>query len=63
VFYTHIESLHLLLELPPGALNGLVGAGLVRQGFIRIAQLKHNSGVIFNSVKVFLNALNTFFPI
>ena len=33
---SYIECLHLLLQLPPGALYGLVGAGLVRQRLIRV---------------------------
>ncbi len=39
-YCAYIEGLHLLLQFPPGALDGLVGAGLVRQDLISVTQLQ-----------------------
>ena len=38
-YSAYIERLHLLVELPPGALDGLVGAGQVGQGLVGVADL------------------------
>jgi hypothetical protein len=41
VLLTYVEGLHLLLEFPPGPLNGLVSAGLVGQGLVRVGKLRN----------------------
>merc|ERR1719270_1296794 len=43
-----LESLHLRLQLHLGSLDGLVGAGLVRQGLVCVLQLllNHTAGTI-----------------
>jgi hypothetical protein len=40
VFLTYMEGLHLLFKLPPGPLNGLVGAGLLGQGLVCVRKLR-----------------------
>ncbi len=48
VLLTYVEGLHLLLEFPPGPLNGLVGAGLVGQGLVRVGKLKNVTNFYWN---------------